>query len=452
MKRFAVCGGVVALLVGLSAPAFATNGYQLIGTGQGAKAMAGAVTAAPVDTMTAITNPAGMARVGERADFSMEAFMPVRAVDFTATGGARNTGGSELYGVPSVGWVAKAFNRDDMYFGGGMFATSGMGVDYDETTFAPAAAFGTSADITFSGHSAIQFWKMAPTVAWHSSDDTSIGVSLNVDYQSITMTQKIRNLPFVAAPNERDINFYLGRPTAQMGVGASVGVLHDVNDTFTIGASYTTEQAFGNGEFRLATGDLQNYNGAVGAPGTYKLALNYPQQAAIGVAMRPNDRLLFDLDLKWIDWSSTHDKVDLKGPTNAFDITGDNVGDVSDTQLEFGWDSQIVYALGVQYAANDALTLRGGFNYSKSPIGEEDVFNNMIFPAITEKHLTLGLDYKLGDHWGIGGTYMKAFKKEFTGNGDISAAFQGATGFPPSSNAKITLEETSLGLLLSYMF
>ena len=65
----------LALLAVLAVPtfAFATNGYQLIGVGSYQKSLGGAVTANPGSAMTAITNPAGMIRIGKRADFSMEA-------------------------------------------------------------------------------------------------------------------------------------------------------------------------------------------------------------------------------------------------------------------------------------------------------------------------------------------------------------------------------------------
>jgi long-chain fatty acid transport protein len=463
MKRIVVCAATCALLAASAAPALATNGYQLIGVGQAEKGMAGAVTASPLDTMTAITNPAGMAVVGERADFSMEAFMPHRRVDFSASGGGSTDGGSELYGIPSVGWVAKAFRRDDMYFGGGMFATSGLGVDYDQVTMAPAGAFGASGPvnpITFTGYSAIQFWKMAPTLAWRASEATSLGVSLNVDYQSLTMVQRFNNIPFYNTPpgtvgdptTDGNVVFDLGRPTNQMGFGASIGVLHEVTDTVTVGASYTTKQQFPDGQYRLGTGDLFNYNGATGMPGTYKLALDYPQQAAVGVAVTPTQRFLVDFDIKWIDWSSTHDKVDLKGPAGAFNAAQNPTGSTTSTQLDFGWRDQWVYALGVQYAATDALKLRAGFNYAKSPIDSADVFNNIIFPALVERHLTLGVDYRLGDHWGIGGTYMRAFKKTLTGTNDVPGGFQQGTPFGASSGTKISLDETSVGLLLSYRF
>ncbi len=151
----------------------------------------------------------------------------------------------------------------------------------------------------------------------------------------------------------------------------------------------------------VGTNDILNFNGAVGLPSIYKMDLDYPQQAAIGIALHPNKVFLVDFDVKWVDWSSTHDKVDFKGPANSFDITGDGIGDVDSTKLHFGWEDQYVYALGAQYSMTDRLNLRAGVNYAKSPINEADIFNNLIFPALVETHVTLGFDYQLGDHWGM---------------------------------------------------
>ncbi len=426
MKRVSVFGGALVLMLGLAAPALATNGYQLIGVGQGQKGMGGAVTAAPMDTMTAITNPAGMARVGGRADFSMEAFMPKRSVNFASFGGGADSGGSELYGIPSVGWVAKAFDRDNFYFGGGMFATSGMGVDYNQTTL-------DGGGNQFNGYSQIQFWKMAPTVAWNQSDRLSFGVGLNLDYQSLTFDQKIHD-----GGGNMLFQMDLGRPTSQMGYGASFGTLYDVSPAVTLGFSYITKQTFGDATYRLADGDIDDFilGGGPWAGGKYKMGVDYPQQAALGISVTPNEGLLVAFDVKWIDWSSTHGTLNLSGPGGTLPLT-------------FGWDDQIVYALGVQWAATENLKLRTGFNYSKSPIDSEDVMSNMIFPAVTEKHFTIGVDYRLGEHWGVGGAFMKAFNNSVTGVGD-TGMFAGAFG--PDSGFVIDLEETSVGVSLSYLF
>ena len=131
MKSFRISSVAAAIAVcAFPLVANATNGYQLIGVGAYQKSLGGAVTANPGSAMTAVSNPAGAARVGSRADFSMEAFMPKRSVDFSAIGGANADSSSELYGVPAIGWTAPVSDGSDTYFGGGMYGTSGMGVDY----------------------------------------------------------------------------------------------------------------------------------------------------------------------------------------------------------------------------------------------------------------------------------------------------------------------------------
>jgi long-chain fatty acid transport protein len=480
MKQMGIIFLAALLVMGLAGTAFATNGYQLMGVGQIQRSMGGAVTAAPVDSMTAITNPAGMARIGKRADFSMEAFMPTRSVDFSEWGGDREEGGSELYGIPSVGWTAPAFGRDDVYFGGGMFATSGMGVDYGESVFVPGATLdamgeqmfglpagslsGTFENVTFDGYSLIQFWKMAPTVAWNVNDKLSVGAALNIDYQSITINEVIRNVPFWNDPmaastgdfsagiTQRTVSLDLGRPTSQMGFGAGFGVLYDVNDWLTLGASYDSQQMFSEAEFRVGTGDISTYGGAMGVAGTYKMDLEFPQQLAVGAAIKPVEKLTVSMDVKWLDWASTHDSITLTGPKDSFDTDGDGVGDTSSTELAFGWDSQWIYALGLQYAATDALTLRMGYNFAESPIDEADVFNNLVFPAIVEQHLAFGFDYMLGEHWGIGMTYMKVFENTLVGSGDVPEDFQYLTPFEEDSGSEISLEEDEIGMQLTYRF
>lgn len=467
MRRKFIYLLAVMLVLGFSGTALATNGYQLIGIGQIQMSMGGAVTAAPLDSMTAITNPAGMSRVGSRADFSMEAFMPTRSLDFTGLGGGMaggesTEGGSDLYGIPSFGWTAPAFGRDDLYFGGGMFATSGMGVDYDQINMmtGPALDFmfgapgGTYKDVTFSGYSVIQFWKIAPTVAWDVNSKLSVGGALNIDYQSLTFVQKFDNVPLTPAGSAMfggadyvDINFDLGRPTSQMGYGFTLGTLYDVTDKITVGASYTSKQEFSDAEFRLGQDDVLNYGGATGMPGTYNMDLDYPQQVALGISYKPTEKLLVSADVKWINWSDTHDKISFTGPAGSF-----GGGTTNSIDLEFGWDDQYVYAIGGQYAVNEKVNLRAGFNYAESPIDEADVFNNMIFPAIVERHITFGGDYKFDDHWTLAVAYMKAWSEELTGTDDISDEMQQVFAFNSDSDAKISLEEQSIGMQLSYLF
>jgi long-chain fatty acid transport protein len=434
-------GGLLVLLVTFtlvgSSSAWATNGYQLIAVGSYQKGMAGATTAAPYDAMSALTNPAGMALIGSRADFNMEMFNPNRRLDLTSFpgGGGTTEGGSRLYGVPAIGWTAPAFKSPNVHFGGGMYGTSGLGTDYDVIS---AGGFG-SADI----YTAIQFWKMAPTISAHVTDRLVLGVALNADYQSVEIKERFTG-------GAMDVSLDLSRSPGTFGMGATVGAIYKVSDRIDVGLSYSSQQFFQNTEYRLPANAIENFPHAGGVatnplPGRFDLALDFPQQWAVGVAARPIPSWLVSFDIKWINWEATHDNVKLKG---GFLLNGtDPIDSIS---LPFGWDNQWVFAIGTQYQITDMFAVRAGFNHAKAPIDEADVFNNLAFPAIVENHLTLGATYRLGDHWELSTAYKKALKNELIGKGDVPTAFQPLAG--SDSGAKIAMDQHSVGLQISYRF
>lgn len=394
----------------LPTAAFATNGYQLIGVGAYQMSLGGAVTANPGSAMTAVANPAGAARVGSRADFSMEAFMPKRDVNFAATGGSSETSAVDMYGVPAIGWTAPVSDGSNVYFGGGMYGTSGMGVDYAQVTMMPG--------MKWDGYSNISFWQMAPTIAWNQSKDLSFGVSLDIDYQSASFMQRVMNGSTVVS------NFDLSRPASSFGFGVSFGVLYDINDRLTVGASYKSKQQFAAMKYQLASGDI------TGMPaGTYSLALDFPQQAAVGAKWRATNALTVSADLKWINWSDTMDKLAVKGPAG-------------DVPMNPGWSDQTVYAVGVAYAVNPRMNLRAGYNYAKAPFGANQVSHNLILPALTETHYALGMDYSLNNHWQLAMHYMYAPKVSLTA----------PMTDPQAPGAKISLSESSFGANVGYRF
>ena len=426
MKRKSTIGIIIvtATLFFFTSSAFATNGYQLIGIGSYQKSLGGAVTALPGSNMTAVTNPAGMLRIGHRADFSMEAFMPERSSDFTAIGGEIAESSSELYGIPAIGWNGPVGNRDDMVFGGGMYGTSGMGVDYSSTLMQPG--------VYWDGYSSIAFWQMAPSLAWQANEKLSFGASINIDFQQVAFQQRMM------ADSDSDqqgdsvlMNFDLSRGASAFGFGLSLGILYDVNEMVTIGASYKSKQFFTDLEYQLAYGDIDMtaFGGGPMPAGTYKLDLDFPQQAAVGIAVHVTQTFTVAADVKWINWSDTMDTLAVHGPGGV------------QVPMDPGWDDQVVFAIGIAYKLNDRVNLRAGFNYGESPIDEESAANNLLLPAVVETHYTVGADYKLDDHWDIGCHYMYVPENSVTAGPETNAP-----------GAIISLSEQSVGINLGYKF
>lgn len=349
-----------ALYAAAQLPAHATNGDQMLGTNATQWGMAGAVIAAPQDSATLFYNPAGLAQLGMdevRFDMGVGLLNPPREVNGIESD-------SNIYMIPN-GAIAFPVS-DRVTLGMGMGGISGMGVDF------PA---GSNTTVTN-----LQIFKLAPGFGYRVTNDLSLGAALHINYQSLAM-------------------YYAGMgglflPQNQVyGVGLGMGATYSINNNWRIAGTYTSEQYMD--EFRWNT-----------ATGKFSMRLNSPAQTALGAAYINGD-LLLELDIKHIAFGDVMDTVTLNTPM------GPNA-------MPFGWESQLVYALGAQYRLNDTFTVRGGINYGKSPIDPEDVNMNVGSPAISEWHLAMGLTQKLTKHVSTSFSYTHAFENEITSSDGLT--------------------------------
>ena len=380
-------------LIAIIAPqAMAVNGSQMRGFGAYGEAMSGAVTAAPFDSTTMLTNPAGITRTGGRTDMYFGLFSPVRSVDYTAIGGEKDEGGSPTYLLPAIGMAGPVDEGSDFFIGMGMFVIAGMGADFGPLT--GPAAFG-SPDVRL--FSQMQFWKLTPPVAKKFNDKLSVGLSLNIDYQQIDLQQNFRT---GAGTGGMDATNGAGA----MGYGFTIGVLYDVMENLTIGVNYSSTQTMADMKYRLYQGKLAFLdalgNGLMNTNGEYAIGLDFPQQYAIGVAFRPMPAMLITADYKMITFSDSYDKVDLKGDFQSV-AGGVPSGTIvaNSYELDFGWEDVSVMALGVQYQIGDDTWVRAGINHSNSAVPEERAFTNGALPAVAEDSFSIGASRNFGDNW-----------------------------------------------------
>lgn len=433
-NNFLAVSIAAVLGLGASGSAFAVNGFQMIGFGEDQVAVGGAVTANPTSAMTALTNPAGLTMIGERADFSMEAFMPDVKMDATNsvfTQGGAGPGGSkkssgDLYGIPSIGWVGET-GVNNLFFGGGMYATAGLGADYGSVAL-------NDAGTTFNGYSNVSMFRISPAVGYKISPQLSVGAALNVNMLMLGFRETFTNMPVPGG----EVNFDLGRAGQAFGLGGTLGLIYDpLPGLVRLGASYTTKANFQDTEFDLAAGDINNpglLDGPMGeaGAGTYKAAFDFPQQAAVGLALMPEGPLTLSADVKWLNYKDTLQDFYITGP------------DGSTYNLHPGWDDVWVYAVGATYKPAPGMKFMLGYNYSDSPVSDTATFNNLIFPAIVKHHITTGFSYQLGKNWDIGGALQYVPEETITGQNDL-----GPMG---SSNIKVSNQITSIGMNLGYRF
>lgn len=387
MRNKIIAVAVPGLMFALSHNAHATNGDQMLGITATQWGMGGAIVAAPQDAATTMYNPAGLAVLGikdVRFDMGVGLLNPPRQAN-------DHDSDSEYYLMPAG---AAAFNVNDrLFLGMTMGGISGSGVDFPDVL---TAAPGAQAVVTTK-----QSYKIAPGFAYRVSDQLSVGAALQVGYQSLAMYNGMNPAGVLTLPQ-----------TQVYGAGVNAGLIYKVNDTIQVGANWTSKTNMD--EFKWNTNN-----------GTYRMTMDMPQIIALGVALKPMPGLLVEADVKHIGFSDVLDKVAFQTPAGA-------------STMNFGWSDQTVFAIGVQKEIDANTTLRAGFNYGKSPIGEEDVNTNIGSLAITEKHFSLGATRRFSDKVSASISYVHAFQNEITAN---TAPYN-----------KIELEQNIINLQLSYKF
>ena len=443
MKKISISAIFIFVLL-LGQTARATNGDQLISLGAYGEGMAGAVTAAPGDSTTAVTNPAGLTKVGARTDLNFEMFMPVRTMDFSQSGGSSSTGGSPMYLLPNASFNAPINDDNTLFFSMGFYLVAGFGVDYDvmnTTYFLNNPPTMPPTGPLFTGHvfSQYQFWKIAPAIAkkW---DNLSVGAALNIDYQQLAIKEWFTNntaMPAAyggGAPGTFAMGIDAATPAGSLVYGFTLGALYEVSDSLSIGINYISQQNFGDIQYRLAGGDINYAPGGIGSTfytsqnGVYSLHdFNFPQQYSIGLAYKPMEGMLIAADFKTIKFGDTMKNMTINGNyiTNQGQPTQ---GTATSMVLPINWSDVNVWALALQYELVKSSVIRVGYNQANSPFGSgADTSANWASPAIITTHYTVGFTQDFGKQWEVNLAYVDAPKQTQNGVANETISLGGSS-------------------------
>ena len=383
---------IILLSAMASSLLLATNGDNLISLGAESRAMGGTGIAMGMGTDSVFKNPAWLADVeGTEAMFGATIFMPdVKAKNETPQrgNGQEATSEADISLIPAVAHAGRI--NENFAYGVGMFGVSGMGVDYRNTK----GVNPTGADNKGLGdmRTNFQYMRFVPSIAY-KNENLRLGAGLTLAYGALDMSAVLDNPQFNIAAKQRG-----GGMSDDFGFGAQLGAGYSVTPAITLGAYYQTEVATEYKKvFDFNFDDVYD-----------DLKLSQPAEYGVGVGYNENN-LKLTADVKQILWSSA----------DGYDA--------------FGWDDQTVYALGLAYTMENQLTLRAGYNYAKSPLGDGvfptanvggttmpgayiTYFNTMGFPAISEQHFTTGFGYKFADNIGIDVAYVYSPKETLSVN------------------------------------
>ncbi len=433
MKQSTKQIGAVVLSLGLGTTASqATNGDMFIGIGPISRSMGGTGVASPQDAVSAVfSNPAAMCLSDicsqPQLDAAMTIFMPEPSTSINIAGTSYDAESAESnYFIPALG-VSFPFGGDTSRWRMGIaaYGISGLGVDYSDTVIDNDQFFnfggGNYAPMAAGVYTDLAIAKFAPSLAYAVSPDLSLGASLHMDYATLDLGSGKKS---------------------DFGMGIQLGAVWKPVKDVSVGLTYISPQS-------TTFDNVTDFDGDRSAD---SLELEIPQQVALGIAWTGlDDRLLVELDGRWLNWSGAA----------GYD--------------EFDWSDQWVIGLGVQYAlVPKKVFLRAGYNFGNSPVKEHNgwdgSFNPMTgapnstnrvqgkdiasyyyegfrtvgFPAIVEHHLTLGIGWAVRDDLVLNVGWMHAFNNSMTGSGTDPF------GRPASFKSDLYEDSIEMGLTWRY--
>lgn len=421
--------------------AYATNGYSPHGIGLSSKGMGGVYIGYQGDSVALGGNPAGSAFMDNRLDIGIDFFKPDRSAEinnsFHPMAGAGFSDGdfdgneSSLFAIPEFGYVRSINNQ--WTAGLSLFGNGGMNTDYKDGI----PAFNTQPNER-TGINLAQLF-IVPSASFKFNDSHAIGVGLNLVAQSfeakgLTGFTNDGTNPFLPVASNAPDKVTDNDADWAYGAGIRVGYSGKIGDMVTIGATYQS---------RTYMGEFDDYAGLFAEQGDFDVPSNY----GIGIAFAPMDNLVIAADVMRINYSEI-DSISNTSNDLIMNCPGFGAGgtDTSycmggDNGPGFGWEDMTVYKLAIEYAVNKNLVLRGGYNYGKQPIPEDETVFNILAPAVVEHHYTLGATWGFSEDMALTFAYMHAV--ENTVEGDSSMLLGGGT-------ADITMSQDSFGVGLNW--
>jgi long-chain fatty acid transport protein len=350
--------------------------------------------------------------------------MPEREMSRSAPMTGSSKSGEEDFLIPEFGYNTTLSNG--MSAGVTVYGNGGMNTTYPVTPTGcrdphnqPVMAENVLCGMGELGVDLMQLI-MAPTLAFKLNEQHAFGISPLLVYQ----TFKAEGLHmFTQMSSDQNKLTNQGRDSST-GLGVRLGYMGNINDKVSLGVSYAP---------KIDMSRFKKYQGLFAEQGDFDIPANY----TVGLAFKATPSLLLAMDYQFIEYSGV----------NAISNPMASPGQLgADNGMGFGWSDIGVIKLGVQWQANEAWTLRAGYNKGENPVKAANVTFNILAPGVVEEHLTLGATMKLDSASEVSASYMHAFANSVTG-----ASFFNAPG-GTAVQETIKMKQNSLGIQYSRKF
>lgn len=384
-----------------SASASATLGVFEHGNGINSMGMGGVTYAYATETTTLGANPAHALSLGNRWDAGVDVFWANAEGRYEGNaagpdGEVFTSDGRSWYMIPQGGF-SKRLNNDWAY--GVTILNAGLGPDYAGNPYRRFGGTPNRATLYLASSSIVN------ALAYRLTDDFHVGASLNIGFQELS----VQGLQFLDSPAT---SVSPGEVTNQGKDGvftfsAGIGFKWQITPWLTAGAAYKSKNF---------NAQHDEYRGLVARGGKLEL----PSIYGGGFAVKPFEKLTVILEAQRLTYRS---EAAFRNGLDKFVDGGHLLG--SNDGPGFGFNDLNAYKLGIEYAATQKLTVRGGFLHGTGLLTKDNTFFAFLGCLTHRETYTLGATYLWRDKWELSGMAYATPIRSVQGSGSIPAAFGG---------------------------
>lgn len=400
-----------------------------------------------------------------------------------------------MMAVPSGG-IAFEDPSDGWVFATAVYTPEGVGYTRDEDD--PGAFQGMRVGVT-------RLTYFSPSVAIQVTDQLSVGAGVTFSYQGLGVETKFR-APLMTTAYLDGINDFLGddgpigplhilQPYDTVGtlememedflsVGFNFGILWQPKDWLTFGFSYRSESTSDlSGDFKMKNTDafLQTAEGLRGLDldlvfaaladgaafnvqqvesGTVELEYITPQTISFGTSIKVLPNLKVNIDARWIEYSvwdtldfKFNKDVDFLTLASVVNTLSPGVGDDADPdemRIPRHYKDAWSFAIGAEYALNDNVVLRAGFEPRSSAIPNDRT--DLLFPITDADLYTVGFGWQFSKTTRVEGAFGYLYSESNTPSGrsrNANSDIEGDVVYNPYFSTDFKNETTAYLFALS---
>lgn len=225
--------------------------------------------------------------------------------------------------------------------------------------------------------SAIKTYNFNPSMSYKLNDMISVGMGAQVEYMDVELDARTAGSGVKLYSLEGD----------DIGFGFTAGLLFEPTETTDIGIG-----------FRSSVKHTLRGDAVIGSANPdISAKFSGPETVTFGIRQQITDQLALMGGVEWANWSRF----------KTLDVQTDG-GSLQ--TVPYDWKDSWFFSAGAEYAYNDALTLRSGVAFEKSPV--PDATRSVRVPDNDRYWLSLGASYRITDSMVANLAYSHVFIKD----------------------------------------